>query len=227
MSLRDFSDEDMAELAAVIKERKASRGNSKSTARAGDSFNENTDHQAPEVFMALTPTGGIPAIDGVIPGSAVCDLYRTTGAFGSETLEEMVGISKTVFNISATAIAADIYVLIKRTKQGKWVAETGGSGGDGSVSIWFTVDATGCDDIGRYLIVTPNRIAPPCTVVPGEDEYGLIYVYDDGFLCILNEFTNAELLGLNGKATYASDVDQSYGCLKGWTLDGLCDTGNC
>ena len=85
-----------------------------------------------------------------------------------------------------------------------------------------------CDaDSTRYLVVTPIRIAPPCVTTPGADSYGEFHVYDDGFGCILGEYTDAELVGLKGKATYASDVDQTYGCVESWTLDGLCDTGSC
>jgi len=100
-----------------------------------------------------------------------------------------------------------------------------GGSGSGSVSIWFVIDDVVCDEITgeRYIVVTPHRIAPPCETVPGADEYGLINVYDDGFLCILNQYTDEELLGLRGEATYASDIGGT--CVASWTLEDLCDAG--
>lgn len=129
------------------------------------------------------------------------------------------------YNLSLIHIATDTLIVVEEHR-GEWYTQTGGTG-SGSVSIWFTIDSVVCDEITgeRYIVVTPDRVAPPCETVPGEDEYGLINVYDDGFQCILNEYTDEELLGMRGRATYASGIGGT--CAGTWTLDGLCDTGEC
>lgn len=135
------------------------------------------------------------------------------------------------YSLSLTHIAEDTLVVLVEHR-GAWYAETSG-GGDGSAVMYFEIDAVICDEGSneRYLEVTPDRVAPPCTTPPGADSYGIYYVYDDGFGCILAEYTDDELTGggtgsgMRGKATYTSNIGGT--CAKNWTLDGLCDTGGC
>jgi len=144
----------------------------------------------------------------------------------SPVIAERADAAFVCYNLSLTHIATDTLIVVEEHR-GEWYTQTGSGGGDGSTSIWFLISSVVCDAVTgeRYVTVTPTRIAPPCETVPGEDEYGLINVYDDGFGCILNEYTDEELLGVAGKATYASDVGGT--CVSSWTLDGLCDTGTC
>lgn len=114
-----------------------------------------------------------------------------------------------------------------------------GGGGEGSVSIWFQIVEVLCDPNTneKSLLVEVERVAPPCGSVPEIDAYGQVEVFDDGFRCILEEYTKEELEGdpnqsddgLRGKATYSSvyPTDAYDGCEGQWTLDGLCNPPGC
>jgi len=101
---------------------------------------DGTDHQenqAPDVYVAFTPGGGIPVRSGVTPGAAECDLYRL---LPDETLEQYPdGVTQYVYNLSTAAVPEESYVLVSRDKAGTWwvVASAGAtdccgeeSGGD-------------------------------------------------------------------------------------------------
>jgi hypothetical protein len=95
--------------------------------------------QAPEVYIALPPEGGIPALTEFgtgtgtgseaedTPGSAVCSIWKinSNGVF-----QEMIGLTKTVYNLSREVIPQTIngvdqnWIKIVRTKPGKWIAPT-------------------------------------------------------------------------------------------------------
>lgn len=101
--------------------------------------------QTPEVYVARTPPGGIPALDAQgtgtsdddSPGSATCDLYRIVQDFGAGTGTaddgppslRPTGRTKLVYNLSEAAVDGDAWVLVVRDKFGNWVA-SGGAGGD-------------------------------------------------------------------------------------------------
>lgn len=113
-----------------------------------------------------------------------------------------------------------------------------GGGGGGSVSIYFQILTVECLPGGeKYLNVQVERVAPHCSTVPEVDAYGRVDVFDDGFRCILDEYTQEELEGdpdiltdgLRGKATYSSvyPTDDYEGCTGNWTLDGLCNPPGC
>lgn len=68
----------------------------------------------PDMYIAKSPadpSGGIPARSGTTPGSAECDLYliNTSG-----TLEQHSRLSEDVYNLSEEAVAADVYIQVKR-----------------------------------------------------------------------------------------------------------------
>ena len=83
----------------------------------------------PEVYVAKSPVGGIPARSGTTLRSALCDLYRDTPAsFGSTTrsIAAWLGadgeqVQRRVYNLSSEAVAAEAYIVITRTKLGTWV----------------------------------------------------------------------------------------------------------
>ena len=111
------------------------------------------DQTAPEVYIALTPDDGIPALSptgvgddisistgtgtgtttiedpgptaGDTPGSAVCTIYRVIGGTLSNTRK-----TRTVYNLSLDAIA-ESWVPVTRDKYGTWVALV--TGDDSSV----------------------------------------------------------------------------------------------
>jgi hypothetical protein len=103
---------------------------------------ENLAVQAPEIYVAKTPTGGIPAMDqaedtgtgtGTVdldsPGSADCDIYRIEFATptSSPTLVAISGLTRTVYNLTNSAIT-DEWVLAHKDKWGFWCASAGGGG---------------------------------------------------------------------------------------------------
>lgn len=87
------------------------------------------DHQAPETYYALTPDGGIPALDGDTPGTADCTIYHLVQdpSTLAQTLEEIPNLSRTVYNASGSAIPGSTYITITRDKFGHWVPLGGGT----------------------------------------------------------------------------------------------------
>lgn len=98
------------------------------------------DYPAPDIYIAKTPTGGIPAISLAAgrpgtdiydePGYAKCDIYRivenqylyTGTGPGDDELHKMESTQKRVYNLSPTLIPGSAYIPVARTKQGVWVA---------------------------------------------------------------------------------------------------------
>lgn len=106
------------------------------SARVGyDGFDECP--QAPEVYIALVPSGGIPANEGDpellpgtgteldfqqgdTPGHADCQIYRIING-----VLHSCDFTKRVYNLSEAAIDQQ-WVTIVRDKWGQWIAQTGG-----------------------------------------------------------------------------------------------------
>jgi len=94
---------------------------------------ENDDHQAPEVYVAKTPAGGIDGLtlgDGGTgtggydePGSATCDIYVIDETDTVPDLRDM-GKDVIVYNVSGVAVPGSAYVPIVRDKSGRWLAVT-------------------------------------------------------------------------------------------------------
>lgn len=83
--------------------------------------------QAPEVYVARTPAGGIPALveqagTGIAdqPGSATCRVYRLLPQAGGKRLRPIPGLTKLVYNLSNSPIGAFRWVLVARDKLGDW-----------------------------------------------------------------------------------------------------------
>ena len=118
-----LTDEDHQLLQEMIRDRKAGRVNTPSRSGQDSGYRENTDHQAPEVYAALAPTGGIPARVGTTPGSADCTIYQVSG----DTLKAVYEFAQKVYNLNTSAVAAATYLAVTRDKYGTWLA--GPSGG--------------------------------------------------------------------------------------------------
>lgn len=88
------------------------------------------DHQAPEVYVAKTPSGGIPAIASGDagtgtggydePGSATCEIYCIDETDNTPDLRD-IDLEQIVYNVSSTAVSGDTYVFVARDKFGHWI----------------------------------------------------------------------------------------------------------
>lgn len=111
-------------------------------APTGRQWEEGEDYLPPETYLARTPSSGIPrlvedtgtAFSDDQPGFADCNIYQIHG--GDSTSPRLVRVSnftQRVFNIRASAVLGDIWVLVTRDKYGNWyVAETGSGSGTGT-----------------------------------------------------------------------------------------------
>lgn len=92
---------------------------------------------APEVYVARTPSGGIPGLTPAgsgtapspnppydSPGHADCYVSRTVFQNGVPYLYPVEGLFRTVCNLSTNAVAGNIWVLAQRDKYGTWWAES-------------------------------------------------------------------------------------------------------
>jgi len=88
-------------------------------------------------LWALTPSGGIPAIDGTTLGSALCDLYYEYPTTFSGTDRELLPLASPggtvatqdyVYNCSDTAVGGSVYVPIEMSATGAWRAVPDASG---------------------------------------------------------------------------------------------------
>lgn len=81
--------------------------------------------QSPECYVALTPSGGIPARSGTTPGTANCNIYQLK-LNQSTNQVELVAIPQfvqKVYNVSGRAAPANIYFVLRREKYGVFVYE--------------------------------------------------------------------------------------------------------
>jgi hypothetical protein len=124
----------------------------------------------PEVYAALTPPSGIPALAGALPGSAECAVYRVVGG-----ALEPAGFSRDVLNLSDADVAGSAYALVTRDKFGTWwvgqgVGSASGSGsGSGvgrgtTVSVVSNVCALTGSPGGTRVEYTPITLPPGATV---------------------------------------------------------------
>jgi hypothetical protein len=94
------------------------------TNRPGDYLDREELSRA-DIFVGKAPSGGIPALSGLVPGSAQIDLYKLISGSLHPT-----GMSKQkVHNLSSNAITGDSWVEAKRDKFGTWVATPTAVGG--------------------------------------------------------------------------------------------------
>ncbi|TXH16951.1 MAG: hypothetical protein E6R03_04710 [Hyphomicrobiaceae bacterium] len=89
-------------------------------------------YQPPEVYLARTPSGGIPSNNSSgtgtasddAPGCAQCRIYRIVEASGTasgdDSVQAIPGLEKTVYNFSGADILEEQWVLIVRDKFGQW-----------------------------------------------------------------------------------------------------------
>ena len=118
---------------------------------------EPDDSQAPEVYIALTPSGGIGALDqgstgtfaDDLPGSAECEIYRIIDVSDVKTLAAIAGLTKIVYNIGTSAIAANSWISVARDKFGYWIAQ---AIGDALQAKWIRFTLKTAIDDGTELV---------------------------------------------------------------------------
>jgi hypothetical protein len=175
------------------------------------------DRRTPDVFIALTPTGGIPSRDGFVPGKATCQVYRIVTISNVDTLQTVPDLTRVVYNTSIQAIDGGQFIGIKSDKWGRWLADgcnicyyddtgtgtgqTGGTGGTG----------TGGGGPGSITVQCCEGVLIPATL------YG---VFDEVSSC-------ACLVGQTITLTYqtvSSYCGIAPGSYTGWfgTVEGIC-----
>lgn len=136
------------------------------------------NHQAPEVYIAITPPGGIPARSGLTFGSADCTIQQILSS-GVVALN----FTKPVRNASTTAISGNDYIPVARDKFGTWFA-LGNAGdsntpGGGSYCNLATLRDTDCviasgpGDIQRTLLRWSDAQGKWVSTVPVAWAYGV------------------------------------------------------
>ncbi len=246
MSLRDFTADDMALLKSIIRDVTNQRANTPSRLPGESAWDKDEDHQAPETYIAKTPTGGIPGLSDTTPGRATCTLYKVQ--LNQSTGPELVQVSnaqKEIYNTSETDIDGDIFIPVTRSKVGKWLALVPGSGI--SQRIRFVILSV--DDCDNAAIV--EITARPCGVSKVKEESACRVRVYDSLGCFFDDEENADLVGREGWATYMQPKDPVDAICVGtstgtdaiatttgtgtdtfclWEIDELCcppETGTC
>lgn len=160
---------------------------------------------APEVYIAKVPTAGIPAMSGVVPGSAECDIYRIADSgTATPSLEAVDLYTKTVYNTLSTAASAG-YVPISRDKFGHWLI-SGGNGGTECNVVMFEIVSS--DPSTRTALVEIKGRPNGCSDVPESTLGGTVLEVCDPQGCFLNE-PNVQLTGRLGWARYMVPVGEN------------------
>ena len=123
---------------------------------------------APEVYIALPPSGGIPALQRTssagtgsgtattaqewdTPGKATCQIYKIVeDSARVPNLIAISGLTKPVYNFSPSIVAQD-WISIQRTKFGHWTPVVGGSGCESQNTIWDII-ITGTPTGGQFSL---------------------------------------------------------------------------
>lgn len=78
---------------------------------------------APEVYVGLSPTGGIPARSGTTPGNTYCQIYQILDDGTTFTLAQMYDLDERVFNLSPTDIPSGEWLILTRDKGGRFLVQ--------------------------------------------------------------------------------------------------------
>lgn len=132
--------------------------------------------QAPEVYIALVPSGGIPACEGVtgtggpsflagdVPGYADCGIYRLVNGVIYYTRQ-----TKKVYNLSGDVITQQ-WITVKRDKFGQWFADTGGGGNTNCETrneVWMIAMSTGIEG-GTFSVTFEVNSVEDTVIVPAD-----------------------------------------------------------
>lgn len=129
--------------------------------------------QAPEVYIALVPSGGIPACEGTtgtggpnfeagdVPGYADCGIYRLVNGIIYYTRQ-----TKRVYNLSGDVITQQ-WITVKRDKFGQWFADTGGgaSNCEDRNEVWMIAMSNGVEG-GTFSVTFDINLVEDTVIVP-------------------------------------------------------------
>lgn len=115
------------------------RRRSGNTGRAREGSIEYEESQASDVYIAYTGEDGVPALSrGVasgtgsgdeaddIPGEVDLKIYRIVEEEGVSVLRRVGTLTKRVFNLSDLPVGPRKWVVVVKTKNGRWVVPTPG-----------------------------------------------------------------------------------------------------
>lgn len=156
-----LSDSDIVILKALINKSDSLLNNGVS--RSDGEFQAGQDQSAPDVYVALPPSTGIPACAfvgtspgvGDQPGYADCQIFQLLHVYPSAPQLISTGVaSQRVYNLSSTDIPGDSWLTVQRTKDGVWLPVTGG----GKVELFHGVIIEPCDETcSTYLVQRVHR----------------------------------------------------------------------
>lgn len=163
----------------LLDEKRRGLRNPQNRTLAEITWDEGVAHQAPEVYIAKTQSEeGLPPRAGDVPGYGECDIYQVVKTGGVDTIVQVPGLIKSVFNFTNSRISANNYFSIYRDKFGRWV-----TGIDYDVFL-----AVVYDKVSKEIIQDPDdpaideRCAPQ--MLPrfrGEYSFFEVEPDDDGF----------------------------------------------
>jgi hypothetical protein len=78
-----------------------------------------SDQTTTDIYVAETPSGGIPARVGTTVGIATCNIYRIDAA--TQKLTKVGTTSKRVCNLSTSEIMGNIYIPVAKEKYNQYV----------------------------------------------------------------------------------------------------------
>lgn len=151
--------------------------------------------EAPQLYIARTPTDGIPSNSSNDvgspsddePGSAECEIYQVLRYNNPVTVSPTAANDKTVYNIGNDSIPGDTWIIVARDAFGSWIAIVGGSFagrgkvtarlGDGIYRVqpikraWIgTGSGTSLADYENTEWVNNGPTVEPCFRLPTEDD---------------------------------------------------------
>ena len=200
-----LSESDLKKLRALLEQ--AERRTISTTGRPRT---EPLQHQAPETYVARSPAAGIPALAEVtgtgsfdVPGYADCDIYRVVLDGATPTLRPISGLSKRVYNTSATEILGAEWLLVTRDKAGSWFPSGGGALA-GNMSFVRATSYTKNGDgyyPGQQCIFHDPDDVPDVTAC-------LIADVNNAFLNLADWFLARVVAVVGGVPVYASETDR-------------------
>lgn len=193
----DFSANDRRLIREAVREIMNEPRNARSRPGTDTSFADQ-DYLAPEVYVAKPQSaGGIPALSGDTPGSALCDIYRVYDG----DLAAVSGFAVKVYNLSPAVITQD-YFTVKRDKYGTWFAATPSGSQAGQVaSILFgevdgTTASTADFDVTDLVVMAPAGAPLPSATLSGVRNFMQFPAADDDEILVFRYGDSAVYYGI-------------------------------